>query len=89
MANSLQQTYYIDDKMKMFCQVQETKYDVVLNDEDDNFMDAWLDSPSSDPRVRQLLIECVASVCSITLKNDFINVLNNVLQVVLNTVIPC
>ena len=54
--------------MKMFCQVQETKYDVVLNDEDNNFMDAWLDSPSSDPRVRQLLIDYVASVCSITLK---------------------
>ncbi|CAB4035264.1 Hypothetical predicted protein, partial [Paramuricea clavata] len=30
--------------------VLKTKYDVVLNDEDNNFMDAWLDSPSTDPR---------------------------------------
>ena len=36
----------------MICQVQGPKYDVVLNDEDNNFMDAWLDSPSTDPRVR-------------------------------------
>ncbi|XP_028411007.1 rab-like protein 6 isoform X2 [Dendronephthya gigantea] len=30
--------------------VSETKYEVMLNDEDNNFMDAWLDSPSTDPR---------------------------------------
>lgn len=43
---------FINDDMKIICQVQGTKYDVVLNDEDNNFMDAWLDSPSTDPRVR-------------------------------------
>jgi hypothetical protein len=39
---------------------QVIKYDAVLNDEDNNFMDAWLDSPTSDPRVRLFTIQFVS-----------------------------